>query len=376
MISSYYYNGRQFDEWDFQETELNNVNLIVGASGSGKTRYLNTIFNFSSSIVHGQPFRYGYWKLTVKTEEYEYAWEYEGVKIDGENQIKKEFVKRRPIDSQEAFENLIDRSPDNFVFCGTKLPKLQPDKAGITLLKEEEKIRPLYETFSKVQIRKFHDEGLKVARDFQNVPTELVKLIKSKDGMFELWKQDLCLNAKMFVLKENFPEQYNSVIDAFRQIFTSIKKCDVRVLEKPPINIPVAGVVPLFFIKEKNIAREIPLPELSSGMQKVLLLISDIITLPKGSIYIIDEYENSLGINAIDFLPEFLDEYGAGIQFLVTTHHPYLINNMPMKAWKVFHRNGSKVSIKGGEELEAKYGKSKQKAFVQLLNDPFYSGIN
>ena len=40
----------------------------------------------------------------------------------------------------------------------------------------------------KWQIRKFHDEGLKVARDFQNVPTELVKLIKSKDGMFELWR--------------------------------------------------------------------------------------------------------------------------------------------------------------------------------------------
>ena len=56
----------------------------------------------------------------------------------------------------------------------------------------------------------------------------------------------------MFVLKENFPEQYNSVIDAFRQIFTSIKKCDVRVLEKPPINIPVAGVVPSIFYKRKE----------------------------------------------------------------------------------------------------------------------------
>ena len=76
------------------------------------------------------------------------------------------------------------------------------------------------------------------------------------------------------------------------------------------------------------------------------------------------------------FSRNFLDEYGAGIQFLVTTHHPYLINSMPMKAWKVFHRNGSKVYIKGGEELEAKYGKSKQKAFVQLINDPFYADIN
>ena len=197
MISSYYYHGRQFEDWDFQETELKNINLIVGASGSGKTRYLNTIFNISSSIVHGQPFRPGYWKLTVKTEEYEYLWEYEGLTVDGENQIKKELVKRKRIDSQEVFENLIDRSPDNFVFCGTKLPKLQRDRPGITLLKEEEKIGPLHETFSKVQIRKFHDEGLKDALSLQDVSKELIDLSQSKDGILALWKQQPSLSAKM-----------------------------------------------------------------------------------------------------------------------------------------------------------------------------------
>ncbi len=374
MISSYYYHGRQFEDWDFEETELNKVNLIVGASGSGKTRYLNTIFNVSSSIVHGQPFRPGYWRLTVKTEEYEYQWEYDGVKNDGENQIKKEFVKRRHLDSQEAFEDLIDRSPDNFVFCGTKLPKLQHDRPGITLLKEEEKIVPLYETFSKVQIRKFHDEGLKDALSLQDASNELINLSKSKDGILALWKQQPALSAKMFLLKEKFPQYYKLAVDTFERVFPSIKGCDVQMLKNPDISIQTPGMVPVFLIKEEKIDRKIPLHELSSGMQKVLLIITDIITLPKGSIYIIDEYENSLGINAIDFLPEFLVAHGTDIQFLVTTHHPYLINSMPMKTWRVFHRNGSKVSIKGGAEFEEKYGKSKQKAFVQLINDPFYSG--
>ena len=374
MISSYYYKGREVEDWDFEETELNNVNLIVGASGSGKTRYLNTIFNVSSSIVHGQPFRPGYWRLTVRTEEYEYLWEYDGVKIDGENQIKKEFVKRKRIDSQEEFEDLIDRTTDNFVFCGTKLPKLQRDRPGITLLKEEEKIGPLYETFSKVQIRKFHDEGLKDALSLQDVSKELIELSKSKDGILALWKQQPALSAKMFLLKEKFPKYYKLAVDTFEQVFPSIKECEVAILENPPISIQVKGVVPVFLIKEEKINRKFPLHELSSGMQKVLLIIADIITLPKGSIYIIDEYENSLGINAIDFLPDFLVDHGANIQFLVTTHHPYLINSMPMKTWRVFHRDGSKVSIKGGEEFEQKYGKSKQKAFIQLINDPFYSG--
>lgn len=374
MLSSYYYKGAQFEEWEFEETELNNVNLIVGASGSGKTRYLNTIFNISSSIVRSEPFRPGYWKLTVKTEEYEYSWEYEGVRIEDKNQINKEFVKRKRINSQENFEVLISRTPGDFIFCETKLPKLQRDKPGITLLKEEEKIGPLYETFSKVQTRRFHDEGLKDAIALQGVPSELLKLSKSKDGMLALWKQQPALSAKMFLLQQNFPDLYRRVVDAFKQVFTSIKECDVQILKNPPMDIQVGVGIPVFFIKEEKVDQKIPLQELSSGMQKVLLIIADVITLPKGSIYIIDEYENSLGINAIDFLPEFLVDHGTNIQFFITTHHPYLINNMPMKTWRVFHRRGSKVSIKGGAEFEQRYGKSKQKAFIQLINDPFYSG--
>ena len=369
MISSFYYNGRPFNEWEFQDTKLNNVNLIVGASGSGKTRYLNSIFNISSFVVHGQPFRSGHWKLTIKTDAYEYLWEYDGREYDGgENQIQKETVKRKRIGLQEEFENLIDRTSDTFSLYGDKLPRLQRDKPGITLLKEEDKIGPLYETFAKVQIRKFHDEGLRDALSLQDVSQELINLSKSEDGILSLWKQQPLLSARMFLLKEKFPEKYKLAVETFQQVFPSIKECYMSI--KPP------GQVPVFSIKENKIKGKIPVFELSSGMQKVLLIIADIITLPKGSIYIIDEYENSLGINAIDFLPEFLTTHGKDIQFLVTTHHPYLINSMPMKKWRVFHRNGSKVSIKDGAEFEEKYGKSKQRAFIQLINDPFYTGIN
>ena len=31
--------------WDIAEVEFSNINLLVGDSGSGKTRFLNTVFN-------------------------------------------------------------------------------------------------------------------------------------------------------------------------------------------------------------------------------------------------------------------------------------------------------------------------------------------
>jgi len=132
----------------------------------------------------------------------------------------------------------------------------------------------------------------------------------------------------------------------------------------------------LFFvykcIKERNIKEYITSDQMSSGMQKVLLLLLDSFLIPEGGIFLIDEYENSLGLSAIDFLPDFLTETDLNNQFFITSHHPYIINNIPIENWLVFHRKGLQVKIKSGTELKEKFGKSKQKYFLQLVNDSFY----
>lgn len=371
MISSYYFKGFPPEQWELEETLLSNINLFVGASGSGKTRFLNTLCNLSEFVSKGEPFRPGYWRITAITNEHEYRWEFQcGANAQGSNEIIREVLEQRRSGSQEDFEILIKRTSEAFSFHGNALPKLQADKPGVTLLKEEEVIKPFYEIFTRVHRRKFQEEGLIAAVSLSQVTQEQVSSIKSH-GMSAMWKQDPPLSVKMFLLKEHFSDLYQISINAFKQVFTSIIDCDVKWSKE----FPAGGQFPLLAIKEKGVDGWVPLPDLSSGMQKVLLIISDIISLPKGSIYIIDEYENSLGVNAIDFLPQFLLDHGDGIQFLVTTHHPYLINSMPMKSWKVFHRTGSRVMIKDGAEFEQRYGKSKQQAFIQLMNDPFYSGI-
>ena len=374
MLSSYYYKGPAKEPWEFQQTDLGPINLLVGTSGSGKTRYLNTIFNFSGFAVKGDPFREGRWKLTVTTDQFEYIWDCTAEEASkGKYQICQEKVTRRAANSQDEFEILIERTVKTFNFKGEKLPRLQLDKLGVTLLKEEDAIRPLYETFAKMQRRNFHDEGLRDALALQPVPSELIEDTRLADGISRLWRQENALSAKMFLLKESFPDLYRIAVHTFEEVFPSIIDCEIQLLKAPSINIREGGFIPVFCVKEKGVTRSIALHELSSGMQKVLLIVTDILTLPKGSIYLIDEYENSLGVNAIDFLPQFLLDHGEDHQFIITTHHPYLINTMPMKSWRVFRREGSIVSIRSGEEFEQKYGKSKQQAFVQLLNDPFYA---
>ena len=61
------------------------------------------------------------------------------------------------------------------------------------------------------------------------------------------------------------------------------------------------------------------------------------------------------------------------IQFFITSHHPYIINEIPTNNWYIFHREGMQVSIMYGEEVSDRFGKSKQRAFIQLINDPFFA---
>jgi hypothetical protein len=373
MITSYYFKGPVSEPWEFEETKFGNLNLLVGASGSGKTKFLNTVFNFSNFVCAGQPFRSGQWKITVKTDTHEYRWEIEGETTEkGANEIVHEKLSRTTLPSPQHPEVLIERTRELFTFCGAKLPKLSSDKPSINLLKEEDSIRPFYETFARVQRRNFHDEGLRDALALQPIDPRQIRAIRS-EGMHALWSQENALSAKMFLLKEHFERLYQLSIDTLKSIFPSIIECDVQIAKDVSVKIATSPI-PVFVVKEKGVNRWIALHELSSGMQKVLLIITDIVSLPRGSIYIIDEYENSLGINAIDFLPQFLVDHGEGIQFLITTHHPYLINNVPVRCWKIFHRTGSKVTVRDGREFEEKYSKSKQQAFTQLINDPFYAG--
>ena len=75
-------------------------------------------------------------------------------------------------------------------------------------------------------------------------------------------------------------------------------------------------------------------------MQKVFLLILDTILLQDAGILFIDEYENSLGISTINFFPDLIESTNQKCQFIITSHHPYIINRIPIESWKVFHRDG------------------------------------
>jgi len=371
-IIKYKYSGIDEPGWSFDEVCFGDVNLLVGLSASGKTRLLKTIFDLGVFTVRQNSFKNGHWNLEFEQEGKKYNWEIITKRISSAASL---------IAKETLYENsklIIKRDEDKFIFKDKEIPKLPLQLTSIFLLKEMKCIMPIYDGFSSIMRREFFGNTLKEQAENILITQEVSEEFKATAAqgkeyfLSKLFKSAFPVSARLYFLEKHFKEEYKIITDYLKSIFPFIE--DVLFLDITEFrpNFPIKGKMPIFCIKEKHVKKQIPYEELSSGMQKVILFLTDIKTSPKGSIYLIDEYENSLGINAINIFPSFLSEVEQDIQFFITSHHPYLINNIGVKNWYILHRKGSNVKFLYGEKNIERFGKSKQKAFVQLLNDSFY----
>ena len=361
-ILEYKYND---EVWDFQKICFGDINLIVGDSGSGKTRLLNTIFNFGSNVAQSKLRGVSAWSTVLEVNGDQYHWDVSTTKKDNVVIVEREKLLLNG-------KVILERNTDEFVFGDAPpLPKLPKNIFSVSILREEEIIKPLYDGFTQILRRKFFEDALVKNSSIYAVSRQSLENIGNKQDLNELFTQELGLNPKLYILSKFFPEIYDEIISQFQDIFEFVS--DVAILDSSTfdlVNIP--GRAPLFCIKEQNVDKWIRLDEFSSGMQKVLLILTDLLTLPDSSIYLSDEYENSLGIGAINFLPELLFSKNLNAQILMTSHHPYIIGKIPVENWYVVHRNGSNVNFTFGEELIERYGVSSHEKYLQLINDPIY----
>ena len=372
-ILSYEASGASENEIHFSKMKFGKLNLIVGNSGTGKTRLLNTIFNVARFVVQKDKFYIGFWDITLEHNSVKYRWNLETGKRDIDDDESEARVIRESILIYDGGKEttLVNRSLESFEFNGNELPKLSHKESCIALLQDEELIKPIYDALSLIMRRNFSGADLEQETSFQSLPQSVLKKIKKTKCLKDLFHSNLNLSCKLYILSEIFKETYDKVCAEFIATFPFVS--ETKLLEADSFGLHYPGIVPIFALKEKFNNKWIPLNEFSSGMKKVLLILSDIHILPEeGCVYLIDEYENSLGVNAINFFPSVLFEAASKSQFLITSHHPYIIGNVPVKDWIILHRKGNTVHVKQGDELEVKFGKSKQKAFIQLINEPFY----
>jgi|CXWL01.1.fsa_nt_gi AAA15 family ATPase/GTPase len=371
-ILEYHYQDVDDPGWDFAKVKFGKINLLVGDTATGKSRLLNTIFNLGR-FVAAKEFKNGSWEIVFEHGGNTYTWSLKTEKRDDERRpgiVVRDYLWRH---DGHQLTPLVERDSTSFSFAGQQTPKLSPSETSISLLQEEEAIQPLHQAFSIIERRLFNQDALRTASELHTLPRRVIDMMEEKKDVLKIFEAQMNLSANLFVLSKYFNDTYKQIVENYRKIFPFVQEARLMDFIELQPNLAASGPLPVFTVRERGSDRWIPVTEFSSGMQKVLLILTDVFILPNGGVYIIDEYENSLGINAIDFFPQFVLELDKDIQFIITSHHPYIINEIPSKNWYVFHRNGMQVSIRYGDELTEKFGRSKQQAFIQLINDPFFT---
>ncbi|MFM6100136.1 MAG: AAA family ATPase, partial [Dolichospermum sp.] len=168
---------------------------------------------------------------------------------------------------------------------------------------------------------------------------------------------------KAFYLQKFFPDVFNEIKEYYIDIFSEVN--DVRVSSERDKD----GDFMLFFeIQENGLEDWIPQQRISSGMFRTLIFLVEVTAAPEESVILIDEFENSLGINCMAELTDFILDKSPDVQFILTSHHPYIINNIPWKTWQIVSKYGNEVRVRKASDIPALDTASSLDKFTQLIN--------
>ncbi|RWX44451.1 AAA domain-containing protein, putative AbiEii toxin, Type IV TA system [Candidatus Electrothrix aarhusensis] len=361
--------------WELKSVSFNQLTLLVGASGVGKTRILNSILDLKR-IAAGDSLIGVKWHIEfLSSSGTQYTWEGEfensGVStirsllgdLDiGGASILSELVYREN-------ELIVERNNSDIIFNKIKTVRLSADQSVLHLLREEEQIKEAASEFKKIIF--YNTERHDFYRHFRSLKS-LDEKINRYDDIEEVRNLSLSLTEKLYFVYKRKRQLFDDIASSFIDIFPHVE--DVQVVsiltEIPMKNAPEAILIQIQ-IKEKYASDWIDEYGISSGMLKTLVYIAQLQLCADSSLILIDEFENSLGINCIDELTSSIVSAERGLQFIITSHHPYIINNIKHTDWKIVTRKGGAVIAHDASAFN--FDKSKHKAFTQLINLDLYS---
>jgi ABC-type dipeptide/oligopeptide/nickel transport system ATPase component len=367
-------------EWQYEPINFSELNLLVGISGVGKTQILKSIMRLRK-IAKGASLNGVKWNINFSIANNAYNW-----KGEFETSIRKSVAsiieeeqdteesdkpKYRIINEYLSLDDrvIVERNNNQINFNGTKLPKLSLYQSLIEILGEEDDIAPVKKGFDKI-IYSDQSEGDSINRVY---PIIYASLKQKRLSLEHLQVNNLPIPIKLAYSYNNIPEIFNKIKAQFIQIFPQVEDIKIEPNESEYNSFSILTEYPFIHIKERDVNNWVGQGRISSGMLRTLMHISELYLSSDGTVILIDEFENSLGINCIDIVSDLLLE-NRNLQFILTSHHPYIINKIGMEYWKIITRKGGVVTARDVKDFNLP--KSRHQAFMQLINlDAYREGI-
>ncbi len=308
-------------EWRLEPLTFNKLTLLVGASGVGKTQILRALMTLKQ-IAEGDAVNGITWRLEFETlTQQQYIWE--GAFENKQSSTFSEFEDDKVSDKHKYTiiterlvlngVDIVRRDIDSTSFRGQQIAfKLPKNKSVLYLLKEEDEIRGAQKIILKLhfsnQLGFAEDAGMYV-----NNQEVLTKIIASHNTLDKIISSKFKTSIKL-LLASKAPKDtiFQRIKDCFISIFPTVVDLRVEMMKS-------------FFsiaIKESGVDKWIALPRMSWGMVKTLKQLSELYLCEEGTVFLVDGFEDSLGVNCIDEITRDILISQRSLQFVLTSHHP------------------------------------------------------
>ncbi|MTJ30892.1 AAA family ATPase [Aphanizomenon sp. UHCC 0183] len=360
------------ENWHIEEVKFEDLNLLVGGSGVGKTRILKALelirdvalgsnrnldnLEWSINFSHlGQNYRWELKSSSTKKEEI-------SLNVNESKQTEIVYEKLVRYDDDSELEILI-RTISDSKFNNKDLPKLKRTQSAITLFSEEDLIIPVDQAFKQLIFNFETSQRVMFRIDSDILTTYLDEEAINPPSLFKYVFADVPAIIKAFYLQKFLPDVFHEIKEYYIDIFSKVNNFRVSSERNSDVDFLLS-----FEIQENGLEDWIPQERISSGMFRTLIFLIEVITAPEESVILIDEFENSLGINCMAELTNFILDKSPDVQFILTSHHPYIINNIPWKTWQIVSKSGNKVKVRKASDIPALDTASSLDKFTQLIN--------
>ena len=367
-----------------KKINFDKLNLLVGISGAGKTQILKTLSKLANIAANDEVLDFeGHFiikfsidnmdKIAEDWAPKEIVWELTSVEIKSENELSHNsflsshsFGKRYFFIEKEIIqfdrENIIDRDKEHLLIKGEKQSSnfLVGEKSAIAILSLGElnmiktnflKIVSYYRQRQELSPVLFNGDLKRqiMTKDYKSFPPAFFKIVISFIPTL----------AQIYVVKKLNSELFQDLIFDLQNIFPSVEDIDVMETENGILNLAV-----------KENGKLLNKDSVSSGLLKTIYIVTVVRFSIGNTVVLLDEIENGLGINCLDEITQYIIQSAdiTNSQFILTSHHPYIINQISESNWKIISQKNGVISSASAQDIGIDTVNNRQEKFFQLMN--------
>ncbi len=349
-------------------TYFDKINLLVGVSGAGKTIILRVLSSYIDLIRKGNSvknecnFKMNFTVDTVSSVD-TYEWSISTTQsslVDKVTGSTAGYI----VNKEELICNgkmLFARDNNKLEISGyNSLPKIPLDKSTIAVFKDDNLFKDINKAFvSVIGLDEQKNAYIDVPKEFYDEAFRVAKENMMSYEHMALYMSLMPLVVRLGIARSVYAEKFNMYMDKLKEIFPYISDVKIR-LSKSTQNY----VIVLCLQDDVEVAQD----RISSGIIKTMNVLAYLYFIAQNALIIVDEVENSLGINCLDDVIESIDcsVYEQNNQAILSSHHPYIINAVDSSKWRIVSQENGHITTKSANEVGI--DSKNRDGFFELIN--------